>query len=288
MNRIGIGLSVAVGLGVLVTSILGSGCNEILGLHDSKLGKGGSGGMPPACDPVTGESSSTLTSTGSMANFDCVGTVEPRCATDITYFFHFRDNDKAAAGLSVSVCQNDDQACAMPLQSGLSPDASGNLTLTEPSTFDGYLQVDSAMYKPTIVEMGQSTGVSPSDRIVRMVTQSGFSLVLSVYGVMEDPTRGSVAIFALDCNAQSAADVRFAIEGTDSETVPFYFANGIPNKQVMQTDSSGFGGFINVAATTVTLRSFFAGTNNAIGVQSVHVHPGAYTQVFLGPTPLNN
>jgi hypothetical protein len=218
-DRHAVGRALALGAGLIALAGLAA-CNEILGLDEGKprptSSSTGAGGAD--CDPATTSTSST--SSGEAA-WSCIGSVEPLCATDIGYVFDFTDNDSPAQGISVSVCRANDEACADPVMTGLSPTGNGTLGITLPSSFDGYLYVESSKYKPTIVEIGPPTSITPFTRKVPMFGQAGFSALLVLYGVTEDPARGSVGIFGLDCDRNPAPGVTFVVDGTDSETQSF-------------------------------------------------------------------
>jgi hypothetical protein len=256
-------------------------CNEILGLSEGKPYPAGAGGA-----------SSSATSTGMSSGmvdpmWGCVGSVGAPHSGVTNYLFTFTaGQDKPATGLTIDVCAASDDACASPIMDDRVPDAQGRLALMLDSSFDGYLQVTSSDYKPAIVEIGASTDVSPSERFVPMVKQGDFISVLTIYSTPEEPTRGSIYVRALDCQAALAAGVRFSVDSADDKSQPFYFKDGLPSKPAMSTDDAGTGGVINIPPPMATLRSFFAGKGDPIGVAHVHVRPQTLTYISLGPTAL--
>jgi hypothetical protein len=167
------------------------------------------------------------------------------------------------------------------------------VTLTVPgglSGFDGYLEVNggqvggsgSAVFPslwypiPFIVADGWRgrTLLLSSDEYVALAAATGTTL---------DPSRGHVALNAVDCAYGPAADVTFSVDVADAQTVVFYLVNGVPVTTATATDQSGLAAFANLSTMgsptrlTVVRASAGAAAGKSMGSLTFVIRPGTLT-----------
>jgi hypothetical protein len=195
-------------------------------------------------------------------------------------------------GAAVKACAKLDYACANPLDTATA-DANGLVTLTVPgglSGFDGYLEVNGGQVAgsgaavfpslwypiPFIVADGWRgrTLLLSADEYVGLAAATGTTL---------DPTRGHVALNAVDCAYGPAADVTFSVDVADAQTVVFYLVNGVPVTTATATDQSGLAAFANLPTMgsptrlTVVRASAGAAAGKSMGSLTFVIRPGTLT-----------
>ena len=67
----------------------------------------------------------------------------------------------APAGLTARLCAQVDVNCDAPLEEGLTPGADGDITVTVPSGFQGYLETDAPDLMPSLLLVGPVVNDSP-------------------------------------------------------------------------------------------------------------------------------
>lgn len=193
-------------------------------------------------------------------------------------------------GTAVKACSKLDYTCTSPLASATA-DSTGLVTLTVPTGttgFDGYLEVTGgqddtgaavfpALWYPVPFVVadgwrGQTT-LPATDELQTIIGATGTTI---------DPTRGSIAMNAVDCAFTPAAGVSFTAVPIDSKTVSYYLVGGVPVTTATQTDQSGIGAFANVPTTSpagLTVVSAISTTagGKSLGSLSFVVRPGMLT-----------
>lgn len=292
--------------GVAALTLLLAGCNLIFAMDEGKPrpeddgsgggadgagGAGGAGGAEPDCRPIANYSQP----------WECLDEIQLQretCATELVYQFRFvtlGDTSLEGADVSLKVCDRADDACAEPLQT-LYPDVdSGEQLVFLPATFDGYLDIDSAIHKGGIIELGPPTTLPQKIRWIPLVTQTEFEaqLATATPPIFEDPKRASLLIGALNCAADYQNQMKVDSPEKDGETDSFYlgpwFFGFALDATAEQTGDSGAGGFVNMPLGTdwaVTIRTVRSMDNRVIGeALGVKIRPSELTYVHLGPTP---
>ncbi len=211
----------------------------------------------------------------------------------ITFSVTFVDfsSEEPFVGAVVKACDKLDLACSSPLAQSTT-DASGLVSLAVPpglNGFDGYLDVTGGSVSGT----GDSTYPSIWYPVPFVVADGwrGRTLLLSAgefAGLTQatdttlDPTRGHIAVNAVDCAFGPAAGVSFSLPAADQSTVGYYLVGGAPATNATATDSSGIGVFVNVPTTAparlvvVTAFSGAAG-GKSMGSLTFIVRPGTLT-----------
>jgi hypothetical protein len=200
-------------------------------------------------------------------------------------------SEQPFAGAIVKACSKLDFTCASPLDTGTT-DATGLVALTVPSGlsgFDGYLDVTG----------GKAGGVGapvfpaiwyPVPFVVAdgwrgrtlLLASDEFLSIAAATNTTPDPTRGHIAVNAVDCAFGPAAGVTFSVDAADGKTVGFYLVGGVPATGANATDQSGIAAFENVptnvpARLTVVGAIAGAASGKTMGTMSFIVRPGTLT-----------
>jgi hypothetical protein len=69
----------------------------------------------------------------------------------------------------------------------------------------------------------------------------------------QEPERGTILINVLSCTGAGAPGVVFKADTADERTTPFYVEGGVPVASRTETNTDGFGGFVNIPTGTVVV-----------------------------------
>jgi hypothetical protein len=239
------------------------------------------------------------------SSWDCVGSVlwpKPDRSRDLDVTLGLSDvlQGDPFVGVDVKLCARVDLTCAGPKATATS-DATGKVNLRMPSGitgFDGYIDMSGGSlgdagdaifpslwyFVPPYITGGwkgylQFISMKSMDALAGVVQVNGHSVVL-------DPTRGHVAIDAMDCGFNAAPGVSISADTADGASVTFYFVNGLlPSASATETDAqTGIGGIVNLPAPNLTTITAKLGGETYGSIQ-VYVRPGVLTSVALPPTP---
>ena len=187
-------------------------------------------------------------------------------------------------GVPARVCRKLDTTCAEPVLTDLVSDAAGQLGITVPQGFDGYVELSAAgamrgsyFFNPPLT----SDRLIPAVPILQATELTTFA---SLAGANLMAERGQLMVGAHSCLGQPAEGVRFSSVEGDASTVPFYMIKTIPSTKQLETDSSGWAGLLNLLPGSVTLTGHLA-TGQTIGTLSVFARAGEVTYTALVPAP---
>jgi hypothetical protein len=200
-------------------------------------------------------------------------------------------SEQPFAGATVKACSKLDFTCATPLDTGTT-DTTGLVALTVPSGlsgFDGYLDVTGGKAGGTGAPVFPAIWY-PVPFVVAdgwrgrtlLLGSDEFTSIAAATNTTPDPTRGHIAVNAVDCAFGPAADVTFSVEGADQNTVGFYLVGGVPATSATATDQSGIAAFENVptnvpARLTLVGATAGAASGKTMGTMSFIVRPGTLT-----------
>jgi hypothetical protein len=171
---------------------------------------------------------------------------------------HVQDliNQQPIGGVKADVCTKVDVSCSTPRFSTTS-DSAGLVTLEIAAAFSGFVsfQLTDALtptlyfFNPPVDHDQEIPALSLSSPLAR-------GALLSQLGATVD--RGDILLTAYDCTGAAAADVTFALAPDNAEAVPYYLLDGLPNATATGTDSTGYGGFVNLTAGTWSITGHVA------------------------------
>jgi hypothetical protein len=222
--------------------------------------------------------------------------------TTLTFSVTFVDfsSEQPFVGSMVMACDKLDFTCASPLAQSMTDDT-GLVSLTVPSGidgFDGYLDVTGGQVAGTGGPVFPSIWY-PVPYVVAdgwrgrtlLLSMDDFEGILAATGTTPDPTRGHLALNAVDCLFGPAPGVSFTVDSADSQTVGYYLVNGVPVTTATATDASGIGAFGNLPVTggaRLVVAKAFAGNagGQSLGALSFIIRPGTVsTSSSFPPLP---
>ncbi len=203
-------------------------------------------------------------------------------------------------GLQVCVCAQVDialpsldggppVACNDPLGAGCqAPDPTKvNVAINLPPRSDVYM----AFLTPYTVPDSLYFNRPPTSDLVgsppiRLITFATAQSLAESFDLVLDPTLGLVVIRAFDCNGDPASGVRFTLEPSPANLIPFAYRNDAPSPLLQSTDITGQFGFGNAQPGSALARAFLTnGTDDdtsddtAIGTVTFTVRAGWATLV---------
>jgi hypothetical protein len=193
----------------------------------------------------------------SAAPWSCAQHAAPKAKSSAKVPFEFELFDPITqdgiVGVEASLCAKLSPDCAQPVGKTLS-DEDGVVRLDMPPLFDGYVllkrdEYDATMlFLPLIVEssnLGRFPLTSP-------LSTNGIAAGL---GVSLMAGKGRVLLMLTGCDSQPAAGVIVEGEAMGADATRFYAIGGIPTFTAEVSDTSGFGGFINVTPGAITVNA---------------------------------
>lgn len=174
-----------------------------------------------------------------------------------------------------------DVAGSAPIGAPAVSDASGKIQLTVEGGFDGYLTLSHPDIVPSLYFFNPPVAESAEVTPIRLTTATTVNALFQNVGRSFDPTRGVVILTAEDCKANGLSDVSFVVTGVDGIT-NFYSVDGLPTITTPATDSSGYGGLLNVPVGTTAISADHARLGT-IGQLSLFVRAGTLSYSRMVP-----
>jgi hypothetical protein len=189
---------------------------------------------------------------------------------------------KPVPGIDLRVCERLDPECSMPLAAVVS-DEQGEVNLTLPGGFNGYLRWQSPNTQPVLfffpAPLSRDT-VLPLGVVTPQI-MAGLDVQferLTIEG------RAVAVVYATDCAGAPAVGVRLSVLEGDSSTRVFYEADGLFPASQRETTQTGVVRAINVPTGNVSLRATLS-DGREIGTARVLTRAGFVTLTILSPEP---
>jgi hypothetical protein len=202
---------------------------------------------------------------------------------------------RAATGSPVTnvtcdVCDKLDYGCTgtnPDFPKGLHPDKNGNVTAAVPQGFDGFVRVLGPTTLNSLIFIGQPLITPPSVKVIQLLEPTDYTTIAAVAHLKVDMTRGTTILEGVDCQGNPQAGISFKINVGDSETVPFYLIDFLPQEPPMatSTDSEGYGGFFNMPVGGWVAKAFRASNQECIGESSFRIEADTISYVLVAPSP---
>jgi hypothetical protein len=262
--------------GVCVVAALAIACSELAPGTD-RLAQGigrqtadsGAGIDPGGVDPVWG----------------CLGQVEAPSAVpvqpEVTLSLRIIDTntDRPPSALSVRACPKLDVECMVPLSDAVSVAADGFVHITTVQNFDGFLEITSPGYVPTLFFVNPPLTADRQDDFAIVTTQTLISLA-ALANVPIDAALGHLLIRTFDCEGEQTSGVEFS---NDKGGQPFTFVQGLPQVGTVVTTTDGIGGYVNVPVGYVVVTGREVAHDASSGTASVLVRAGSMTYSDVRP-----
>jgi len=192
--------------------------------------------------------------------------------------------------IHVKLCKKIDTACEIPINTTeLISDADGHVAISVPRAFSGYLELkgDTVLTGLYYFNPPPEADVGTPGLTIQLVTPSTVELLTKSLGSQQVSDRGLTLVNVFDCEKKPAVGATFEadIDPGDELATIFYAVKGLPVKDATETDTSGYGGLVNLPARSVTLKASVqteAGKRN-IGTTTIQIKAGAITYTRLVP-----
>jgi hypothetical protein len=191
-------------------------------------------------------------------------------------------------GVTAKLCRKLDVQCTDPQGPSVVSDAAGVVAFDVSAAFTGYVSLsEGTTIMPGLYFFNPAVTADTDVAAVQLASPSIAAALTAGVGSKQRPENGLMLLSAVNCSGGEAAGVSFetATGGDAGASVSFYSVGGLPNSKVTATDSSGYGGVVNVTPGTVVVTGRLA-DGRALGTISLVVNAGAITysrMVPLGP-----
>jgi hypothetical protein len=189
------------------------------------------------------------------------------------------------SGVTANLCRKLDVACTDPEGPAVVSDANGLVAFDVPAAFTGYVSLqEGTTIMPGLYFFNPAVNSDLDVPAIQLASPAIASALIAGLGAKEDSADGIMLLSVVDCTGTNAANVTmsFTQSADAGASVSFYSVGGLPNAMVTMTDTSGYGGAVNVAPGTVAVTAKRS-DGRAIGTYSLLVNPGAITYSKLVP-----
>ncbi len=189
------------------------------------------------------------------------------------------------SGVTANLCRKLDVACTDPQGPSVVSDATGLVAFDVPAAFTGYVSLqEGAAIMPGLYFFNPAVNSDLDVPSVQLASPGIASALIKGLGAKQDANDGIMLLSVVDCTGTNAADVTmsFTQSADASASVSFYSVGGLPNATVTMTDTSGYGGAVNVAPGNVAVTAKRS-DGRTIGTYSLFVNPGTITYSKLVP-----
>jgi hypothetical protein len=243
---------------------------------------------PPVPDPI--DAGVPVLDAGGDPEWACLENFAPPSVADgslVSYRLRFERGGQPNVppeGLTLRLCRNDDATCAAPIVDIPEPDATGLLTLELDPTFRGYLEVEAPDHMPSLASLPPLV-ISPSEpQIIRLIERLDFIGLIATTDLPYDSDRGFAIVLTNSCLDQRAAGVVLSSLDIDEQTAAYYYRDGEPDRDALQTDAQGAAGWSQLPVGTIVAEARRADTLEFVGVAEFPSRAGFVTYVPIGPT----
>lgn len=191
-------------------------------------------------------------------------------------------------GATIKLCSRTDVGCTTPRVTNLVPDSmSGVISADVESGFNGYFEATGSSIQSSLYVVNP-----PTLRDTRLVTwqvisPSSFALLAKIAtnnATPIDPELGHAFVGARDCFMEPIAGASFLPDRIDPKgnTKGFYVIDGLPDTSRTSTDNSGAGGFVNLPAGFVLMKSTLE-SGKTIASANLIIRAGYVTYAVITP-----
>ncbi|HVU05416.1 MAG TPA: hypothetical protein VHE30_26900 [Polyangiaceae bacterium] len=199
--------------------------------------------------------------------------------------FHLSDilSQTPQVGVTARACKKLDVDCELPQSDSLVTDENGDVTLDLARGFNGYVEFTGGAIMPGLYFPNPPVHEDESRISVQAVTPGIVGALTKSLGSPQDPALGLMLLNALTCDGTGAPHVSYTATGTAAGAVTFYAIGGLPAANAIETDSSGFGGFVNVPPGTVPVTATILPEGRELATVSLLVRANTITYGHLVP-----
>lgn len=199
----------------------------------------------------------------------------PPTKETFTLSFLVRDtiSQMPQAGLDIRICKRLGVDCAEKESVAATTDSSGNVQLTVPASFNGYVRFSGANIATTLYFVDPPV---MEDRASVTISASAPETIAGLAALTKatfDPNLGVALVTAFDCQEKPVEGAKISAPGLGAQARAFYVRDGLPSTDANDTDKTGYSGVVNAPIGTLTFSAEIDGL--AIGDVTVLVQPGA-------------
>jgi hypothetical protein len=202
--------------------------------------------------------------------WSCINNPPPQSApTGSTFKVKTRATNIANSALGVKqaqvrVCGGTDPGCSAPLFAPVIADDQGNVEFTVGANFAGYAEFSAEGYMSTLYFFSPPVRQDLNITSVQMAPPGVAGALTSLLQVELIPGRGLMLINVFNCNGLAAQGITFRSPTAVSDTVTFYADGSFPVKDLVETQASGYGGFVNMPVSSAQLYAHLAATGQQL------------------------
>jgi hypothetical protein len=196
-------------------------------------------------------------------------------------------DSKPIANMPAKLCRKLNPACDPPEATGVTNE-NGDVTFQIPSTltspfvaFDNFDEtLPPEQWDNQWVPANYFLNPNPTSDMtisVQMATFRLLNILTLLVGIPQDPLRGVALINVLGCHGAGAAGVRYKSDKGDEQTLAFYVEGGAPIASRVDTNTDGFGGFINLQPGNVVISGEIGETGREVDKVSLAIFPQTIT-----------
>ncbi len=203
---------------------------------------------------------------------------------------HLQDavSSKPLSGVVARLCRKLDVTCQSPIGSKVLSDDTGGVAMPIEAAFDGYVQLMDSKIAPALYFLTAPASGDLDLPTVPLASPSVAALIVQqAGGTTWLDERGIVLLNAFDCLGQPADNISYSIGGTpDSATFIFYLVNGLPTTDATVTDSTGYGGLVNMPVGVSTIAATIAPSGRKVSNISILVRAGYISYSSVTPNSM--
>jgi hypothetical protein len=192
------------------------------------------------------------------------------------------------SALPAKLCRKLDLSCDAPVRELVS-DEDGVFSLTLDAAFDGYLQLEGPTVVPTLYFFSPALNVVGRLPTLTLMKPAMLESLMAEMDATLSTERGVAILTAQNCMGSFSAGVAYDTADADPETIEFYATDGLPSLRATRTDTSGFGGFLNLPAGPVSVTGTLAESSLPLASVSVLIRSGfiTYGHIVPGASPVS-
>ena len=218
------------------------------------------------------------------------GPVNPAVGYKLSMHLQDAVSMEALPGVVAQLCRKLDVNCDKPVGSSVTADAMGNVHMSIEAGFDGYVQLTDPKIAPALYFLTAPASGDLDLPIVPLASPfaaTGIVLSSSAGTTSWLSDRGLVLLNAFDCQGATAANISFSVGGThDPSSFIFYLVGTLPSANATATDSTGYGGLVNVPVGVSTITATLAPSGVQVSKLSVLVRAGYISYSKVTPNSL--
>jgi hypothetical protein len=186
-------------------------------------------------------------------------------------------------GVRAVACHKLDLQCAAPIAEATT-NAEGDIVVTVPGDFAGYLQVEHPGFFPAMYFLPAAYPADGRLQPFPLLPSGVIGDVLAfALGTGIDMQRGHMMLIAEDCFGAALPAMSFKSPQQDMSTVQFYVQDLLPSTEARQTAEAGNGGYLNFPPGTAMIGVTGVANNLKLATVSVVVRPGFISVAYIRP-----